>query len=245
MNWRIFAIGLAVVGALGFNSFLIATEQVVAADAKTMAEQKKQDELYGMRFNPAEREGNFRKMGFDAEEIKDQLLKRIATLEEKYRVKDPQYNQILVKIDASDDPELTPALCGSNTDVPVRYGALPYLVQDKDGVLKAVDVEEISSFQYGDWAKRAQIKPAYAEGDITKDRKEDATRMVLAAILARDEATLIEHASPWGGGFIGGGWSWENVQKKHKGVNIRLYEYVSLMHLVLETALAEGGFCSA
>lgn len=229
--------------AIAFNGFLLFDEEIVAPDAVTQKEERAKDELFGMRFNAAEREGNIGKMGFGPEEIRA-ILARIGDLEEKYRVKDPKFNQIAVRIEAADDQDgLAAAFCGTGSTLPVRYAALAYLVEERDGRLKAVDVDEVSSFQYAEWAKAARIQAAYEGGDRTKDRKEDATRMVLAAILARDEATLLERKSPWGGGFLSG-WSWGDVKKKHPGIEKRLNDYVALMHLALETANVEGGLCS-
>ena len=236
-------IALATFAAIAFNGSLLFDEEVVAPDAVTQKEQRAKDELFGMRFNAAEREGNIGRMGFGPDEIKT-ILGRIGDLEEKYRVKDPTLNQIAVRIESADDQDgLAAAFCGSGSTLPVRYAALPYLVEERDGRLKAVEVDEISSFQYAEWAKSARIQAAYEEADLTTDRKEDATRMVLAAILARDEGTLLERQSPWGGGFLSG-WSWADVKKKHPGIDKRLQDYVALLHLALETAGAEGGLCS-
>ncbi len=244
MSWRLFVIGLMLVAAMGFNGFLLYNEEIVSPDAKTKAETRQEDTLFGMRFNVPEREANIGKMGFGPDEIKD-ILKRINTLEEKYRVKDPAYNQVVVKIESTDDQDaLAAAFCGTGSTLPVRYAAMAFLLEEKDTKLRAVDIEEISSFKYNEWATAARIQTAYEEADRTKDRKEDAVRMVMAAVIARDEATLIDHASPWGGGFLGGGWAWAGVQKKHPGVKTRVIDYVALMHLVLETANAEGGLCS-
>jgi hypothetical protein len=240
---RLFWIALLVFAALGFNGFLLYNEEVVAPDAQTKAEERAKDALFGMRFNVPEREANIGKMGFGPEEIKE-ILRRIGDLEEKYKVKNPDQNQIVVRIDSAEDQDgLAAGFCGSGSALPVRYAALPYLVEERDGKLKAVDVEEISSFAYADWAKSSRIQVAYEEGDRTKDRKEDATRMVLAALLARDEGTLLEQKAPWGGGFLSG-WSWADVQKKHPGIKQRLVDYVALLHLVLESAFVEGGLCS-
>jgi hypothetical protein len=61
---RLFVIGLILFGALGFNVFLLADEEILPADAKTKAETRQQDILYGMQHTVAQREGNFVKMGF-------------------------------------------------------------------------------------------------------------------------------------------------------------------------------------
>ncbi len=246
MSWRLFWVGLFIVFAGVADSLLLFNEEIVLPDAVTKADEKAQDAMFGMRFIAPEREPNFLAMGFDDDEVKA-ILKQVGTLEEKYKIKDPKFNQIAVKIESTDDIDaMSEAFCGAAATIPVRYAAMPYLLKERDGQLKVVDVEEISSFERNEWAKTARIATAYTEADLTEDRKarkEDATRMVLAAVIARDEETLIAHQSPWGSGFLSG-WSWEGVKKKHKGVGVRLLDYAALMHLVLETAHAEGGLCS-
>lgn len=242
---RLIAIFLILIGAIMLNVFGLINEEIAEPDAATKAEERKKDELFGMQFVVAEREGNMVKMGFSPQETKD-ILARIKTLEEKYKVKDPVNNQILVRINAAEDEdELAAAFCGTGSTTPVRYAAMPFLLEERNGQLKAVDVDEISAFAYGKWAPAARIQAAYEAGDRVEERKEDAVRMVMAAILARDEGTLIEHESPWGGGFIGAGWSWEAVKKKHAGVLPRLIEYVALMHLVLEHARGDESLCAS
>lgn len=240
---RLVWIALFGFAALAFNGFLLFDEEIVQPDAVTQKEQRRQDALFGMGFSAAEREGNLGKMGFGPDEVKS-ILARIGDLEEKYKVKDPNLNQIAVRIESADDQDgLAAAFCGTGSTLPVRYAALAYLVEERDGRLKAVEVDEKSAFQFEEWARAARIQAAYEEGELTKDRKEDATRMVLAAILARDEGTLLERKSPWGGGFLSG-WSWSDVKKKHPGIDKRLQDYVAVLHLALETANAEGGLCS-
>jgi hypothetical protein len=245
MSWRLFAIGLILFGAVVLNGFGLWNEEIAPPDAATKAEERRKDELFGMQFVPSDREANFLKMGFSPEETGN-ILARVKTLEEKYRVKEADFNQIVVRIEATEEEdELAAAFCGTGSTLPVRYAAMPFLIEERNGQLKAVDVDEISAFTYGKWAASARIQAAYEEGDRTEDRKEDAVRMVMAAVLAKDEGTLIEHGAPWGGGFIGGGWSWKNVMKKHPGVQQRLVEYAALMHIVLENARAENGLCAS
>lgn len=245
MSWRLFTVGLAIFAGILLNGLLIHNEEITEPDAKTKKEQRAEDQLFGQHYTAGEREGNIGKMGFGPDEVQ-KILKVITRLEEKYRVKDPDYNRITVIIEASEDAdELDSSFCGSSSTLPVRYAAMPFLLQERDGRLKAIDLDEVSSLQYGEWARAARIQAAYDSADRTdQDRKEDAVRMVMAAILARAEDALIERKTPFGGGFIGGGWSWDGVKKKYPWVEPILFEYVGLMHLVLENANREGGLCA-
>lgn len=243
MNWRLFLIGMSLVVMGGVNVGLVLNEEIVPPDKQTKAEARANDPLFGMQFNASARESNIQKMGFGPEEVAE-ILKKVSSLEERYRVKDPEFNQIEVRIEQASDPDsLVSAFCGTGATMPVRYAAMPFLIVEKGEQLKAVDVDEVSAFEYQDWAKRARIQAVYEDADLNKDRKEDSVRMAMAAILVKDEQTLLEHKSPWGRGVFSG-WSWEGVQKQHTGAKTRLIEYVSLMHLTLEVANREGGLCA-
>jgi hypothetical protein len=243
VNWRLFLIGMSLFVFLGVNGFLLLNEEIVPPDKQTKAEARMNDPLFGRQFTASQRETNVREYGFGPEEVAE-ILKKISALEERYRVKDPEFNQIEVRIEAASDPDaLVSAFCGTGSTLPVRYAAMPFLVAEKGEQLKAVDVDEISAFEFQDWAKRARVQAVYEDAELNKDRNEDATRMAMAAVLVKDEQTLLEHKSPWGRGVFSG-WSWDGVQKKHTGVRTRLIEYVSLMHLVLEVANREGGLCA-
>jgi hypothetical protein len=240
----LFAVGLAIFAGIVIDGLLWHDEVVVEPDAKTQKEQRAEDKLFGQSYTAAERESNFGKMGFGPDEIK-KILEQVARMEEKYRVKDATANRVLIVIEASEDAdELDAAFCGSSSTMPVRYAAMPFLLKEKDTRIKPIDLDEVSSLQYNEWARTARIQAAYDSADRTKDRKEDAVKMVMAAVMTRDEDELLERRGPFGGSFIGSGWSWDSVKKKYPYVEPLLFEYVALMHLVLENANREGGLCS-
>ena len=244
MNYRLFFIGASMVVLFGVDGFFLVDEEIVPPDAKTQVEQKQSDVLFGMQFTASAREGNLQKMGFATDEVTE-LLKKISVLEEKYKVKDPSQDLVTVRIEAASDPDaLASAFCGTGATLPVRYAAMGFLVADKGGALKAVDFEEISALEYQEWAKSARVQAVYEDADLSKDRHDDAVRMALAATLARDEQTLLDHKSPFGRGLFSG-WSWPDAQKKHPGIRQRVIDYAALMHLVLEVANREGGLCTS
>lgn len=247
MNGRLLAVALTVFLFALLNGALLIqerTEGYVLPDEKSKAEARKDDWLVSIRYQEQDREGNLKKFGFEDAEVK-KILARISDLAGRYRVKDPQADIVTARIDASEDDGLESAFCGAGETLPVRYGAMAYLIEEKGTALRPVDLEQIASFEYQDWATNARIQAAYAEAELTDDRKTDSVRMVMAAILARDEETLLQHDSPWGRGVFAGGWSWEGVKKKHPGVTEHVVNYVAILHLVLEVARAEGGLCAS
>jgi hypothetical protein len=241
---RLFWIGLFMLAAVAFNAFLLINEQVSEPDVKEQAETADSDPYQGMRFNPTLRRANLAQLGFDDAEI-DKVQKRIEILEDRYRLKDPDLNQIRLRIDAvSDRDDLATSLCTSANALPSPYAAMPWLVEERDGQLSAVDVSEKSAFERDrKWSAGVRFEAAYRAGDRTEDRKPDAAKMTLAALLTRQEGTLIDRKSPWGGSLLAG-WSWESVKKQHRGIEERVVNYVALLHLVMETATAEDSLCT-
>ncbi len=245
MNWRL----LIGTGA-GFFAFLWAVvlmvdEEIVEVDAKTKVEQNQQDALFGMQFAASQREANFQKMGFSEEEVAA-LAKKVGVLEEKYHTKDPDQDVVTVRIEAAtDQDELAAALCGTNASLPVRYSALKFLMVEKGGGIRAADLDEVSSLEIQQWAKAARVEAVYEAAEVTTDRKDDATRMGIAAVIAGTEATelLLEKKAPFGRGVFAG-WDWGAVQKKFPGIKDKLIEYVALLHLVGEVANGDKGMCN-
>lgn len=246
MNGRIVTIVLAVLVSVLVNGALLFDEsqgKICPPDEQTKAEARSQDKLFGMQFTPASREKNIKEMGFSPDDAKA-ILTALSALEERYQTKNPELDRVTALLEASDDDGLEAGFCGSGTTLPVRYGAMAYLVKERDGILTPLDLDVISEFQLQDWAKGWRTPAVYGDAELTKERKDDAPRMVLAAILARDETTLLEHKSPWGRAVLVGGWSWDGVAKKHPGIHDRVRQYVAVMHLVLEVASRDGSLCA-
>lgn len=244
MSWRL----LISIGAGFFAAFwaavLMFNEEIVEVDAKTKVEQNQQDVLFGMQFAASQREANFKKMGF-ADDETAALVKKVGVLEEKYHTKDPNQDVVSVRIEAASDQDaLAAALCGTNASLPVRYAAMKFLMIDRGGGLKAADLDEVSSLEIQPWAKAARVEAVYEMAEAQTDRKDDATRMGLGAIIAGAEATdlLLAKKAPFGRGVFSG-WDWASAQKKFPGVKDKLIDYVALLHLVGEVASADKGMC--
>jgi hypothetical protein len=243
VNWRLFSVGLALAAGIGVNVFLGLDEQIAPPDARTKVETRTADPLFGMQHTAAVRQGNFQKMGFSPEEVQA-IVKVVAAWEQRWHVQDPAQDLVGARIEATEDSDgLVTALCGTGSSLPVRYAAMGWLLQEQRGALGVVNYEDIPMLKLESWARTARVQAVYEDADLAPERKEDSVKMAMAAILARDEQTLLEHASPWGRAIFAG-WSWEQVQKKHPGVQKRLYDYVAVLHLTLEVANREGGLCA-
>lgn len=244
MNWRL----LVCVGAGFFAAFwaavLMFNEEIVEVDARTKVEQNQQDVLFGMQFAASQREANFKKMGFSDDEVAA-VAKKVGVLEEKYHTKDPTQDIVSVRIDAaSDQDELAAALCGTNASLPVRYAAMKFLMIDRGSGIRAADLDEVSSLELQQWAKAARIEAVYEMVEAQAERKDDATRMGLAAIIAGSDAVdlVLTKKAPFGRGVFSG-WDWAAVQKKFPGTKDKLIDYVALLHLVGEVANSDKGMC--
>ncbi len=242
MNWRLFSVGLALVVALAVNVVLAMGEQIAPPDARTKVEARQADPLFGMQHAAATRQGNFQQMGLAPEEVQA-AMKAAAAWEQRWHVKDPSQDLVSARIEAAEDSDaLVTAFCGTGSSLPVRYAAMAWLLTEQAGALVPVNMEEIGALSVQPWSRAARIQAVYEDADLAPERKEDSVRMALAAILAHDEQTLLDHASPWGRALFAG-WSWQDVQKKHPGIRQRVVDYVAVMHLVLEVANREGGLC--
>lgn len=249
MNWRFFFVTIVCGLALATNLVLVLQEDVATVDQKKR-DDRRQDVLYSMKFAADQRTVNLQKMGFDPEEIKE-ILALVVGLGNQFHVDEPDLNVIRARIDATpDQASLTSALCGTGASgssggvLPVRYEALRYLVVEEGGQRSVINLSEVRSIEYQDWATSSRIDAVFESAELGADRPSDATRMALAAILAgqQGEGDFLDHRGGWGG-VVMASWSWEKVQKTYPGVRRRVEEYVALMLLCAEEAHTEGGLC--
>lgn len=244
MNWRLVLGVIVSFVALSVNVGMLFDEEVVAGKPKVGAEQKQLDPLVDMQFTPAQREANAKRLGFDDAEVPD-VLKRIGVLEQKYQVGQGASDLVRKRIDDTENADvLIASLCGRASLLPVRYAALQFLIGERDGALAAIDLTDVNELEPQQWWLNARAEAVYAHTELIKERKPDATRMSIAAILAKDQDSLLGDRAPWGRS-IWNNWTWDGVKKKYPGVSSRLVEYVALLHVVVEDATAEGGLCDS
>lgn len=245
MNWRMFSIALFNLVMIAGCAALVFQEEVTEDDAKTIAEQKESDPLRELKYAPAERATNLTRFGFSEKEVKE-IVKQIETTEDRYEVRTkPDNNRVVNLFEQSDDQDgLTRAICGTNNTLPVRYAAMQYLVQVKASERQPIDLQGVSALAPQDWFTSSRLAQMYEMADLSKERKTDAPRMIIAAVLSQKEEDFVNERSPYGGGFFGG-WSWEDATRMTPGLNKRVYSYVAVMHLVFEVASMEEGFCGS
>lgn len=202
------------------------------------------DPLAGLRFDPTQRESNLQRIGFEEPE-RAAVLARIDALAQAYAVGQGDEDRVRQRLgETEDEARLLAAVCGQGSALPVRYGAMEFLLTKDDGQLRAIDLRESSGgLLPGAWFESARVASVYEKAELSSDRKADATRMALAAVMAGKQEDLLGDRAPWGRGLFSG-WSWEKVKAGNPGVDVRLYEYVALLHLVLEGATADGGLCA-
>lgn len=245
MRWRLFLIALMNGVMIFACGALVAQEDVTPDDARTIAEQKQQDPLLKLKYAAAERATNLVQYGFSDSETKE-IVKQIETMEDQYEVRTRPGEDLISRLfSQSDDQDgLTRAICGTNNTLPVRYAAMQYLVTIKAEERRAVDLRGITGFQPQDWFTSSRLAQMYELADLSKERKPDTPRMIIAAVLAKEEELFVNERSPYGGSFFGG-WSWDEVTSLHKGLNKRVFAYAAVMHLVFEVAASEDGLCGA
>jgi hypothetical protein len=238
MKLRPWVLGALLLAGVGVNLYLVVGERVVESEKTVRHRVERVDPLMDITFTKANRKSNLQSFGLTDKEL-DKALRRLNDLDD---AQERNRSMLAMFLDqAGDQTRLDRAFCGSGQVRP-RYAALAYLVKEEGGKRKALSLRRVSGLEYEGWAKTARIAEVYGELELASERKPDATVMGLAAILLGREQDVIDHSSHWGEG-LRGRWSWDKVKKEHSGVDERVVEYLALMHLTLEVATAEGGFC--
>lgn len=222
-------------------------EEVTPSQKAERATKKAQDPLLEMQFSAANREKNMRDFGFDEGEIQ-QILKHINTLVSSFEIeRDPGGNLLRRRLAQVDDQDtLEVSFCRSG-QVPVRYAAMRFLVEQRGGRMLIFDFGSGAELKAQDWYTVGEIGAAVEKTELSPSRYPDATRMTWAAILAGKDAlaALNMGAPPFGSNLLGGSWSWKDLQKKY-GSNITALtlDYAALLQLVEEVAFSDGGICN-
>lgn len=238
MKLRPWILGAFLLGGIGVNLYLLAGERVVESEKTVRHRVERVDPLLDIQYAKAMRKSNLNKFGLPESEL-NQCLERLSDLDD---ANESNQSMLAMFLDqAGDQHRLDQAFCGSGQVRP-RYAALAYLVKEEGGKRKALNIRRVSGIEYEGWAQTARIAEVYGELELASERKEDATIMGIAAILLGREQDVIDHSAHWGEG-LRGRWSWDKVKKEHPGIDQRVIEYLALMHLTLEVATSEGGFC--
>lgn len=244
MNGRLVSGGIAGFILLVVNAGLIATERVAEPIPTSTQNIVNSDPLNAMQYNPSGRRQNLELMGFDSGQITT-AIKMFEAMGLRYHAGKGDEDQIHKLIEATEERSgLVIALCGRGSELPPRYAAMAYLVQ-ADGKLRVpIDLAAITDLDFQPWFDEFNPLQIYRAIEDRADRKDDATRMALAAILSGRETEAINRVRPWGDSPFTNPWSWPEVKAK-TGVEEKLLTYVVNWHLVMEVARApDKGICS-
>jgi hypothetical protein len=249
MSWRLISGIIACMVGLAINTGLLWEEYANGIYEGKPTEGVKagpEDPLLGMRFVATARKANLEAMGFDERETAE-MVSMMGRMEQQFHLGVEGEDVLVERLEVSRQlDDLRAAFCGADArgGLPVRYAAMEFLVGDEHGPMEVLPLTTPDGFEPQDWRAKSQVDRVYQVAELAGDgRQPDATRMAFAAILAKDEVSLIEHKSPFGQSFWAG-WSWEKVRAKHPGISGLVHEYVQAMHLVLEAANGEQGICA-
>jgi hypothetical protein len=226
-----FLIGIGSAGYLLVNEFITPPEVTGTHVAL------KVDPLLQIQYTESNRKVNMQAFGL-SERMQQEALDRMKRISQQHNRK------IELLLDGAADPNaVSDALCGYTAQVRPRYGALRFLVKEKNGLRSALRVSSVTDLDVQEWAVLSPISDVYNQVELSDDREDDATLMALAAILESREEDVIKGFAPWGRGLLPGQWSWEKVMGQYSGVDERVIEYLAVMHLFVEAANADGGIC--
>jgi len=213
------------------------TNLIAPTAAKVQQIVRHQDKLLDLEYTKANREANFKRMG-----MPDELA--ASTVQAARRLEDAHRDKLKALLSSTGDPvSLGNALCGRTNQRRPRYAALAFLVEERKGERMVVNVARASSLKVQEWAVLSPIDKIYSKLELTDGRKDDATLMAIAGILAAQEETVLEGMKPWSDSVTGLRWSWSEVKKTYPTVEEKCIQYFALMHILVELAGEEGGLC--
>jgi hypothetical protein len=221
---------------VGVDAYLVIKERVAPSEQKARHLAIREDPLITLKYTRGNREANLTAFGFDAD-MTARALDRLRDLDDRHREK------LRILLEQAPEPtDLADSICGQTNQVRPRYGAFRFFVAEDRGQRDPVRISRVSGLQWQDWSKVAPLSEVYAHTELAEDRKEDATRMSMAAVLVQKEEDLLNDYAPWGRGLVST-WSWKRLVEENPGITERLVETVALIHLSLEIAHGEGGLC--
>jgi hypothetical protein len=233
---RPWLLGAFLIAGAGLDIYLMAGERIADSERQTKHIAEKADPLIQLRFTPESRDANLAAFGLKGDELlkAGKALKTLATEENTTKLA-----TLLAGVDDVDT--LSKELCVGG-EAPPRYDAMAWLVEEAQGRREVVSIARVTGLERQRWSLSAPIAEVYKDAELGKERQPDATIMAFSAILEGKEAAFLKKEAPWGRGF-GATWSWTDVDKRFPGARDRVIRYVAAMHLLLETATADGGFC--
>ena len=174
------------------------------------------------------REENFANFGMSSSMIRkaNKSLKQI----DKQRKKITQ----LLKDGMDENPEaIERSFCNKGSERS-RYWAVQFLIE-KDGTNppNVISLKKISSLEVQEWSEVLPIDFVYRTLELRSDPQIDATIMWVGAVLTENTDAVRNRELHWGDG---GNWSFKELVKMHKGIDIQIVDYIALMHAFTEIA---------
>ena len=184
-----------------------------------------------IQYLETERDTNWEHFGLEGT-MKRRAQRKI----EEWEKKKSKIEKLLV--DALDDnkEQIEKAFCIKNSRERPRYYAAMFLIEkDKEKGFDVIDLKRISKLEVQEWSKVIPFDVVYEKLELREDPKKDTTKMFVAALFADKVDSIVDEDFPWG---EGSNWSWDDVQKQEKAIDIeeKVTSYLAMMHLFMELA---------
>jgi len=239
MNWRPWIVLTALMVAVITNAALLLTEEEIKAQEKGAIDRSESfDELRSLTYTAGNRRDNFTKLGLTSKQAQE-ASKRSGRLMKSRRDR-------LEKALTEGQTEMSGVFCpGSEDRLPERYEALGYLVKQDGERRNVLPLQAKAIFlERQEWFDVSAVGDLYDALDAKKTRKNDATVMVLAAVLLNKEREAVEEQAPWSPTLGVGQWGWRPLQKQYPKATDMVIDYLALMHVLTELSRGSGGICN-
>ncbi len=245
MRNRLWAVAGFSLGLLGLNGYLLQQEEenyfrhmdAQKQEAEVILSSSTDPLLDSYQTRKANRETDFAAWGLEETQVAE-AMKKARGLEGQHE------KRISAWFDNPAEPEnLRDFVCGDTGKKPRYWGLALLVTEDSSGQRRRViNPGKVQELEEQDWSLKAPINEVYRALELNLERKDDATRMGVAALMAGEEDLALEGVKPFGSGLVGS-WSWSGAAALSPGLEERVITYFALLHLVLEEAWSEAGFC--
>ena len=227
MRWAVVSAALLV--ALVVNAALIFSEEPLP-EPRDWAPELVEDPFENIVWEASRRFQNMEQFGMSAEDAKE------ATERTKFYMRQAERLERLM--DKQDDLVGEP-LCYTG-DLPQPYALLEFVVEEKASQRRMLQPVQINEFEPQVWFTDLNAMNLYQREERTAKRREDATVLVIAAVLLGEEQRLFDRAGPYGTGPLSG---YERLKKKKPQVQVLVRDYFAFAHVLAELANKDGGIC--
>jgi hypothetical protein len=242
---RLWAVVGFSIGLLGLNGYLLQQEEenyfrhmdVQKEEAEVLLSTNTDPLMDTYQTRSANREQDYRSWGLDEVQL-------VAAMKKTRGLEDLHGKRVQAWFSNPAEPEdLRDYICGDTGKKPRYWGLSLLVTEDASGQRRRViNPGKVQELEEQDWSLKAPINEVYRTVELNLERKDDATRMGVAALMAGEEDLALEGVKPFGSGLVGS-WSWKGAAELSAGLDERVITYFALLHLVLEEAWSEQGFC--